>query len=166
MESRAPSACVCARRWSTSSAAPRPTCIAGCTPSPPPASRAPSSGCSSGCARPRRARGPRAAAAYTYAEPAAVALPQPVPTAHRVLLRTAPGFDRAFGRRLLLVGAAQRYPVPLRLQHLVQVFDRAQLVAELGLADDAYEGRRARGFVLVHLILRRSARRGQLPGRL
>src|SRR5713226_9662356 len=65
MESRAPSPCGCARPWSTSSAAPPRTCIAGCTPCRSRKARAPSSGCSSGCARPRPAQAPRAAAACT-----------------------------------------------------------------------------------------------------
>src|SRR3989337_269300 len=62
---------------------------------------------------------------------AAVALAQPVPDAHGVVRRAAPGLDGPLGRGLLLVGGAERRPVAIRLEHGVLAFDAAQVVAQL-----------------------------------
>src|SRR5437879_4103754 len=101
---------------------------------------------------------------HVHAKAAAQPFLHPVPAADRILGRPAPRLDRAFGRRLLLIRAAERHPVAVLLQHRVQVIDRAQLVAELGLAHDADDRRRAGRLVPVHLVLRRPARSRELPG--
>ena len=66
---------------------------------------------------------------------------EPVPAAYRVVCGPSPRLDGPLGCRLLLVGAAERHPVAVRLQHGVQVVDRAQLVPQLGRADLAHERR-------------------------
>ena len=63
---------------------------------------------------------------HVHAEAAAQALLEAVPAADRVVGRAAPRLDGALGRRLLLVGAAERHPVAVRLEHRVEVVDRAQ----------------------------------------
>jgi hypothetical protein len=59
------------------------------------------------------------------AEPTPQALLESVPTAHRIVLRAAPGLDRPGCGRFLLVRAAERHPVAVGHQHGVQVLDRS-----------------------------------------
>src|SRR3984893_1617028 len=95
-----------------------------------------------------------------HAEAAAQALLQPVPTANRVLRRTAPRFNRAFGRRLLLVRASQRHPVAVLLEHCMQIVEAAEVVQEDRLSHGAHERRWFQRLVTVHLVLGRTARCG------
>src|SRR2546423_740159 len=82
-----------------------------------------------------------------HAEAAAQALLQPVPAANRILRRPRPGLDGSVGYRFLLVGAAERHPVTVLLEHLVQVVQPAQLIADLGLAHLDDKGWRGKRFV-------------------
>jgi two-component system, OmpR family, sensor kinase len=72
---------------------------------------------------------------HVHAEPAAVALAQPVPAADRIVGGPAPRLDRALGGRLVLVGRAERNPVALLGQPFVQVVDGPELVLQRGGAD-------------------------------
>src|SRR4051794_36336561 len=72
---------------------------------------------------------------HVAGEPPAQALLQSVPPADRVGVRAAPRLDRPLGRRLLLVGIAQRHPVALPDEHRVQVLDAREVVAQLRRAD-------------------------------
>ena len=99
-----------------------------------------------------------------HPEPAAVALAQPVPAADGVVGRAAPGLHGPLGSRLLLVRAAERHPVAVRLEHGVQVLDAAQVVAQLRRAHLADESRRIGRLVAVHLVLGRAGRCLQVPG--
>ena len=72
---------------------------------------------------------------HVHPEPTAQPLLESVPPADRVLGRASPGLHGAVGGRLLLVGAAQRHPIPVLREHRVQVVQAAEVVAELGLAD-------------------------------
>ena len=58
-----------------------------------------------------------------HAEPATVAVSQPIPTADRVVRRPPPGLDGALGRGLLLIGGTQRDPVALLQEPGMQVLD-------------------------------------------
>src|SRR5689334_20617167 len=98
-----------------------------------------------------------------HAEPAAVAVAQPVPAAGRVARGPAERLDGALGGRLLLVRGAQRHPAVLGLQPGVQVLDGLQPVAKPGRADLADQLRRVGLLVLVHRVAGRARRRGQLP---
>src|SRR6185437_4521470 len=91
------------------------------------------------------------------------ALLQPVPAAHRVARRAAPGLDRAVGGGLLLVGVAQRHPVAALLQHRVQVVNAAELVAQLRGAHLDDQGGRVAGLIAPGLEVGLSRRRGQDP---
>ena len=82
-----------------------------------------------------------------------------------IVRRAGPRLDRALRSRLLLVGAAEEHPVAVLPQHRVEVVERAQLVAERRLADDADERRRVGLLVPVHLVLRRPRRGLQNPRR-
>src|ERR1700682_5937411 len=86
-----------------------------------------------------------------------------VPPADWILRRPAPCLNGALSRRLLLVGAAQRHPVAVLLEHGLEVLDGAKLITELGLADDADDRRRVETLVLVHQVFRRPAGSRQLP---
>ena len=99
-----------------------------------------------------------------HAETTAQPLLQAVPAAHRIVRRAAPGLDGARRRRLLLVGAAERHPVPRLDEHRPQVVKAASLVGQGGLADDADQDGRVDGVVTVDGVTRRSRRRLQLPG--
>ena len=101
---------------------------------------------------------------HVHAEAAAQALLEAVPAAHRIVGERAHASTVPVGGRLLLVGAAERHPVAVRLQHRVQVVDAAQVVAQLGLADPHDERRRVERLVAVRLVLRLPARRLQAPG--
>ena len=100
---------------------------------------------------------------HVHPEPPAQPLLQAVPAPNRILRRSSPGFHRAIRRGLLLIGAAQRHPVSVRLEHGVQVLDRAQLVAELGPTDLADDRTRLRALVAIHRVFGRSARGSQDP---
>src|SRR5258706_11969778 len=101
---------------------------------------------------------------HVDAEAAAQPLLGPVPAAHRVLLAAPPRLDRAVGRRLLLVGAAQRHPLALLLEHGVQILHGPPLVAQLRAADLAHKRGRLLGVVAPHLVVGRAWRSLQLPG--
>ncbi len=96
-------------------------------------------------------------------EAAAQALLESVPAARGVALGARPGLDRAVGGGLLLVGAAERHPVAVRLQHRVEVIDAAQVIAKLGLADPDDERGRVERLVAEGLELRGLGRRLEDP---
>jgi len=49
----------------------------------------------------------------------------------RILGRPSPRLHGALRRRLLFIGTAQQHPIPVRLEHGVQVVDAPQVVAQL-----------------------------------
>src|SRR5262249_4205937 len=98
-----------------------------------------------------------------HAEPPPQSLLEAVPTAQRVVRGSSPRLDGAFLGRLLLVGASELYPVAAALQHRVQVLDRARVVEEGCLADDADEHLSPVPFVEEHLVVRGQRRRLQPP---
>src|SRR5438445_1217237 len=100
---------------------------------------------------------------HVDAKSPAQSLLQPIPAGDRVLRRPGPFLDAAFGCRLLLVGAAERDPAAMRLEHGMQVLDGPQLVAELRRPDLADDGRGVRLLVTPHLVLRCARRRLQHP---
>src|SRR5688500_10868885 len=65
---------------------------------------------------------------------AAQSLFKTVPTLYGVVGRTPPCLYRPLGGGLLLVSAAQRYPIAVLLEHGMQVFDAAQVITKLGFA--------------------------------
>jgi len=91
---------------------------------------------------------------HVHREPPAQPLLQAVPAADGIGGVAPPGLDGPLLRRLLLVGATERHPVPVLGQHLVQVVQAAKLVAEPGLSDLAHEGRWIGRLVAVHRVLR------------
>src|SRR3954470_5503124 len=98
------------------------------------------------------------------AEPTAETLLQPVPATDRVVVRPRPRLDRTGRSGLLLVGAAERHPVAVRLEHRVEVLDGALVVLQLGAADLADDHRRIVRVVEVHRVLTRPGRRREPPG--
>jgi two-component system, OmpR family, sensor kinase len=96
---------------------------------------------------------------HVHAEPAAIALAQPVPAADRVADGPAPCLDRALGGVLALVGRAERDPAGLLGQPFVQVVDGPELVLQGGGADLADQRRRVGLLVPVHGVAG-GARRG------
>src|SRR5262249_5318424 len=98
-----------------------------------------------------------------HAEPAAVAVAQPVPAPDRIARGPSERLDGAAGGGLLLVRGSQRHPAVLGLQPGVQVLDGPQPVAQLGRADLADQLGRVGLLVLVHRVAGRARRRGQLP---
>ena len=70
----------------------------------------------------------------------------------------------AVDTRLLLVSAAERHPVAVRLEHRVEVVDRAAVVFQLRPPDLADDGRRIPGVVEVHLVLGRARWGLEHPG--
>ena len=65
----------------------------------------------------------------------------------------APRLDRPLGRRLLLVGAAERHPVALRLQQAWRSSIARACVHQLRPADLADDRRRVGRVVALHLVL-------------
>ena len=63
------------------------------------------------------------------AEPAAEAIACAVPATDRVVRRAAPRFDGSVRCGRFLVGAAERHPVPVILEHRVEVVDAAKVIA-------------------------------------
>src|SRR5665647_36619 len=86
--------------------------------------------------------------------------------AHRVVGRTAPALHRALGRRLLLVGTAQRHPVAVLFEHRLQIGETAELVAHLRLAGDHDESGRVGCLVAVCQVLGLAGRRLEDQGTL
>src|SRR5439155_5196042 len=67
---------------------------------------------------------------HVHAEAPAQALLHSVPATDGVVRRPAPGLDGPLDRWPLLIGAPKRHPVPVRLQHRVQIIDGSQLIAK------------------------------------
>src|SRR5207245_4349143 len=100
---------------------------------------------------------------HVHPEASAQTFLQAVPALDRILWRSPPRLDGALGRRLLLVGTPEEHPVAVLLQHRVQIVNGPEVVAQLRLADDAYDGGRIGIFGAIHLVIGRSTRRLQLP---
>src|SRR4051794_14807114 len=98
-----------------------------------------------------------------HAEPAAVALAQPVPATDRVLLGAAERLDRPGSGVLLLVGGAEVDPVAPVEQPAVQVLDRLASVLQRRRPDLADQDRRGAVVVAPPPVRRRAPRRRQPP---
>ena len=96
---------------------------------------------------------------HVHAETAAVALPEAVPAANRIVFRAAPRLNGALLGGLLFIGGAEVDPVALFDKPGVQVVDASELIPQLGRSDLAEERRRVGGLFGPHRVGRGS--RGQ-----
>jgi hypothetical protein len=67
-----------------------------------------------------------------HPETPAIALPEAVPAADRIVFRAAPRLDGAIFRRLLLIRGAEVDPVTLLDEPRVQILDTSELIPQLG----------------------------------
>jgi hypothetical protein len=96
-------------------------------------------------------------------EPSSQTFLEAIPAADGIIGCAPPCFDGSFGCLFLLVGVAQRHPVPVVDQHGVEILDAREMVPELGLAHRDHQGRRV--CLGISICLERAASRwsGQLP---
>lgn len=94
---------------------------------------------------------------HVHAKAPPQALLQPVPPAHGIVRGARPGFHRAGRGGLLLVGAAQRQPVAVLLQHGVEVVQAAQVIAQFRRAHHAHQRGRIQRLVAEHAVFRGAA---------
>src|SRR5205823_1918351 len=98
-----------------------------------------------------------------HAEATSESLLESVPTADGIPGRPSPRLDGPFGRGLLLVRAPQQHPVSAALEHLVQVVDAADMVAQFGAPRLDDERGRIERFVSERDELRGPARGLEFP---